>query len=132
MWYRVRAQPRTVGGLLSHRARRLPRSKSQRRASPGAAQALEGVSESIVAGVPPRVGTNYGYCYLDKEMEQEHKVEPPSEWVDMEEDDEPWLKPWESEPTADPFVGGEHQPTWLQPQAQTFGQGMFYQPQNHL
>ena len=93
---------------------------------------LEGVSESIVAGVPPRVGTNYGYCYLDKKMEQEHKVEPPSEWVDMEEDDEPWLKPWESEPTADPFVGGEHQPAWLQPQAQTFGQGMFYQPQTPM
>ena len=113
---------------------------------------LDGISESIVAGAPPRVGTNYGDCYLDKEMEQKHKVDPPEEFVD--DDDEPWLtedgaKPWESNP--DPFVGGSdmvqslmHSIQMMQTPMNPFGQQfaaptnqfnqfapnqMFYQPQ---
>jgi len=75
---------------------------------------LMGVSECIVAGAPPNVGTNYGDCYLDKEMEQKHKIDPPSVFntTVFVDDDEPWMKmtesakPWESSAPENPFVGG--------------------------
>ena len=105
---------------------------------------LVGVSECIVAGAPPNVGTNYGDCYLDKEMEQKHKIDPPSLFEDMDSE-EPWImddRPWESQQISNPFVGGGGfnangfgqmggmMATPMMPQMMPASQmgGMFYQP----
>lgn len=75
---------------------------------------LDGISECIIAGVPPKVGTKITDCILDKVVEKEHAIprpeppllvfEPQDDEKDIYGDDEPWLK------LDDPFVGGGGNP----------------------
>jgi len=77
---------------------------------------LDGISECIIAGVPPKVGTKVADCILDKVVEREHAIPRPAppllvfEAQDDEKDiygeDEPWIK-MDDAPYVDPFVGGQ-------------------------
>ena len=64
---------------------------------------LEGVSECIVAGLPPNVGSNFGSCHKDEELEAEHALPRPKKAWESEifVDADPWEEnPWQTAPDA--------------------------------
>lgn len=77
---------------------------------------LDGVSECIIAGVPPNIGSNFNDCLLDKVVEREHGLPRPvtpktkdTFVFEDNEDDEPWIKmddPFVGVSNSNPFVGG--------------------------
>jgi DNA-directed RNA polymerase II subunit RPB1 len=70
---------------------------------------LQGVSECIIAGVPPKIGTNVCSVIKDTVVEREHRVEPPkvahtdswenTVWI---EEDNPWRDDEEMQATSNP------------------------------
>ena len=67
---------------------------------------LEGVSECIVAGLPPNVGSNFGSCHKDEELETKHALPRPKKTWESEifVDGDPWEEnPWQNAPVNVPF-----------------------------
>ncbi|MAJ82574.1 MAG: hypothetical protein CMF41_06630 [Legionellales bacterium] len=76
---------------------------------------LNGISECIVMGKPPKVGTQIVSVFTDEGVVERFKKDPPSKvsqmFEDDDDDDQPWIKMPETMAKSnpfieDPFVGG--------------------------
>ena len=65
---------------------------------------LQGISECIITGAPPKLGTNVVGTVIDKECIRKHKIPYPVEKsIFVDQENEPWIVAPEEE---NPFVGG--------------------------
>ena len=70
---------------------------------------LNGISECIVMGIPPKMGGQMTSVFTDEGVVERFKKEPPSISDQMfeDDDDQPWMQMDDDEtPTQNPFVGG--------------------------